>query len=83
MVKNTSTTTSETLTEDRRRVQWIKDDNGGGSGSMTGPMDCKRQQSVDFTCYHVVNSNTVSYLYRRCLVLILFSSHFFPPPKER
>ena len=74
------------------RVRWarrISNDDGGvsrgrgmdyeseGSETMTGPVDCQRQQSVDFTCYCVAKSNTASSLSRRCLVLILFSSDYF------
>ena len=59
------------------RVQGIRDGDGGGSGSTTGPMDFQRQLSVDFLCYCVTNSNTVVSLYRRCLVLVLFSSDSF------
>ena len=45
--KNTTTTT-EALAEDIRRVQGIGDNNGGGSGLTTGLVDWQRQQSVDF-----------------------------------
>ena len=74
MSPNTSTTTTEALAEDRRRVQGIGDDNGGDKGYTTGPIYWQRQRSVDFPCYHVVNSTTVSYMSSRCLVLMLFSS---------
>ena len=74
---NTTTTTKEASAEDRGRVQGIGDNDGGGSGSTTGPVDWQRQRSVDFTFYSVANSNTVSSLTRRCLVLILFSSDSF------
>ena len=73
-ITNTTKTTTEALAEDRRRVQGIGDDNGGGNGMMTGPVDWQRQRSVDFLCYRVANSNTVLYLSRRCLVLILVNS---------
>ena len=62
--------------EDRQSVQGIRDDNGGGKGSITGPVDWQRQQSVDFPCYFVANSNTVSSMSLCCLVLILFSSYY-------
>ena len=74
MILETSTTTTEALVEARRCVQWIGYDNGCSSGSTTGPMDWQRQRSVDFSCYRVANSNTVSYLSHHCLVLIFFSS---------
>ena len=73
--KNT-TTTMEASEEDRRRVQGIGDDDGCGSRSTPGLADLQQQQSVDFTCYRVAGSNTVSYLSRRCLVLVLF--HHIP-----
>ena len=74
-----STTTAEALAEDIRRVKGIRHDDGGGSGLTTGPMDWQRPRSVDFPCYRVTNSNTVSYLSCCCLVLIFFSSDSFPP----
>ena len=77
MSTKTSKTKMEASTEDRRRVQVIRDDNRGGSGSTTGPVDWQQQRSVDFPCYHVANSNTVLYLSRRCIVLIFFSSDSF------
>ena len=77
MIPNTSTTTTEASSEDRRRVQGIIDNDGGVNGSITGLIDYQRQRSVGFPCYRVANSNTVSYLSRRCLVLILFSSDSF------
>ena len=73
MSKETITTTKEASAEARRRVQGIKDNDGGGSRSTTGPVDWQRQRSVDLTCYRVANSNTISPLSIRCLVLILFS----------
>ena len=77
MRSKTSTTTAETSAEDRQVVQGIGDDNRGGIGSTTDPMDWKRRRSVDFSYYRVTNSNTVLYLSRRCLVLMLFSSDSF------
>ena len=79
MSTKTKTTTTKALTEDRQRVQGIGDDNGGSSGLTTVPVDWQRQRSVDFTCYWVANSNTVSSISSRCLVLVLFSSdsYFF------
>ena len=78
MITNNTTTTTEASAEDRRHVQGIGDDSGGSSVSTTGPLDWQRQQSVDFPCYRVANSNTISSLSCRCLVLVLFSSdHFF------
>ena len=68
----TTATTTDALAEDSRRVQGTKDDDGGSNGSTTGLVDWKRQQSFDFTCFQVTNSNTVSYLSRGCLVLIFF-----------
>ena len=43
-----TTTTMNSSAEDRRRVQGIKDDDGGRSESTTGLVDFQRQQSVDF-----------------------------------
>ena len=77
MITKTNTTTNEALAEDIRRVQGIGDDNGGGIVLMTGPIDWQQQQSVDFPCYRVANSNTVSYFSHCCLVLIFFSSDYF------
>ena len=76
--KTTITTTDES-TEDKRRVQGIKDNGGGGSRLTTSLVNWKRQHSVDFTSFQVANSNTVSSQSSRCLVLILFSSDYFPP----
>ena len=75
MSTKTKITTTDMSAEDRRRVQGIRDDVGGGRGSETGTVDWKQQWSVDFTCYHVAYSNTVSSLSRRCLILIFFSSN--------
>ena len=75
----TTKMTTEALAEDRRHVQGIGYDDGSGSGSTTRPVDWQRQRSVDFPCYRIDNSNTVSYLSCRCLVLILFSSYSFFP----
>ena len=72
MSTKTSTKTTDASAEDRQRVQGIGDDDGGGSGFTTGPMDWQQQQGVAFLCYHVTNSNTVSSLSCPCLVLILF-----------
>ena len=77
MITKTTTTTTEALEEDRRRVQGIRDDDGDGSGPKMGLVDWQRQQSVDFPCYRVANSNTISSLSRRCLILVLFSSDSF------
>ena len=71
------TKTTEALEKDIWRVQWIGDNSEGGSGSTKGPMDWKQRWSVNFPCYCVANSNTVSYLSRHCIVLILFSSDSF------
>ena len=77
MITNNTTTTTEASAEDRRHVQGIGDNGGGGSWLTMGPADWQRQQSVDFPCYCVANSNTVSSMSRCCLVLILFSSDYF------
>ena len=77
MSTKTSTTTTQASVEDKRHVQGIRGNDGGCIGSTTGPMDWKRQQSVNFPFYRVANSNTVSSLSCRCLVLILFSSDSF------
>ena len=79
MSTKTTTTRTDALAEDIRCVQDIVDDNGGGSGSIMGLVDRKRQQSVDFPCFKVANSNNVSSLSSRCLILIFFLSDSFPP----
>ena len=66
----TTTTTTDMSVEDRGLVQGTKDNNGGGSGLLMGLVDWERQRSVDFPCFQVANSNTVSYMSSRCLVLI-------------
>ena len=77
MITKTTTITTEASAEDRQRVQRIGGENRGGSGSKMGPVDWQIQRSVDFTCYRVAKSNTVSSLSCLCLVLILFSSDSF------
>ena len=77
MSTKTTTMTTEESVDDIQFVQGIGYNDGGGSGSTTGTMDLQQKQSVDFPCYRVANSNTVSYLSRRCLVLIFFSSDSF------
>ena len=72
MNMKTKTTTTDTLSEDRRCVQGIKYNDGGGSRSTTCLVDCKRQRSVDVTCFKVANINAVSSLSSCCLVLIVF-----------
>ena len=72
--KTTSTTTTEASVEDRKRVQVVKDNNRGVSGSTTVPVGWQQQRSVDFPCFQVANSNIVLSLYSRCLVLVLFLS---------
>ena len=74
-----TTTTTDVSAEDRRRVQGIGDDYRGGSGLTTGPVDWQRQRSVDFNCFQVAKSSTVSSISSRCLVLILYSSDSFFP----
>ena len=74
MGTKTTITTMEALVEDRRRFQGIGDNNRGGSGLTTGPVYWQQQRSVEFPCYWVANSNTVSSLSIRCLDLIFFSS---------
>ena len=77
-MKNMKMATEES-TEDRKRVQGIRDDDGGSSGLTTGLVDWQRQRCVNFPCYRVANSNTVSSLSPHCLFLIFFSSdQFFP-----
>ena len=77
MITKTKITTTGVLAEDRQHVQGIKDDDGGGRGLTTGPVDWQQQRSVDFPCFQVANSNNVSSLSSFCLVLILFSSDPF------
>ena len=79
MRTKTTTTATDASSEDRRRVQGIKEDDGGGSISTTGLVYWQLQRIVDFTCFQVANSNTVSSLSSRYLVLILFSSYYFFP----
>ena len=57
-----STTTTTTLSEGRRYIQGIRDGNGGGNSSAAVPMDWQWRWSVDFTCYHIATSNTISSL---------------------
>ena len=64
MRTNTKTTTTDASAEDRQRVQGIKDDDGGRSVLITGPVDWQRHQSVDFPYFQVAISNTVSSLSR-------------------
>ena len=78
MSTNTTTTKMDASAEDRQHIQGNKDDNGGGIISTTGLVDWQRQRSVDFPCFQVANSNTVSSLSSRCLVLIFSSDYFFP-----
>ena len=73
------TTTTDDLAKDRKRVQGIEDDDGGGRILTTVLVDWQRQRSVDFPCFQVANSNTVLYLPSCCLVLILFY-HIPSPP---
>ena len=68
----TTTTTTGASEEDRGRVQGIGDNNRGGSVLTTGPVDWQQQQSVDFPCYCVANSNTVSSMSCLCLVAVSF-----------
>ena len=63
MSTKTTTTTTDALAEDRKRVQKIKDDDEGGSKLTTGLVDWQRKQSVDFPCFQVANSNTVFSLF--------------------
>ena len=74
MSTKTITTTTDASVEDRQLVQGIEEDDGSGSGLMTVPVYWQLQQSIYFSCFQVANSNTVSSLSSRCLVLILFSS---------
>ena len=77
MSTKTTTMKTEASAKDRRRVQEIGDDDGGGSGSMTGQVDWQQQRSVDFPCYRVSNSNTFSSLSIFYIVFILFLSDSF------
>ena len=79
MITKTTTTIKEALAEDRQRVQGIRYNDGGSSGSKTGLVNWQRQRSVYFPWYCVANKNTVSSMSCRCLVLIFFSSYFFFP----
>ena len=77
MSTETTTTVTDASVEDRQRVQWIEDNDGGGSRATTGLVDCQRQRSVYFPCFQVSNSNTVSSLSSHCLFLVLFSCDSF------
>ena len=66
-MKNTTTTT-ELTTEDIRRFQGIRDDDGVSSGLTTGPVDWQQQRSVGFLA---IASLTVT-LSCRCLVTVSF-----------
>ena len=70
-------TTMEALAEEDEHKDSNNDNRGVGRGYTTRPRDRRQLRSVDFPCYCVDNSNTVLSLYRRCLVLILFSSDSF------
>ena len=43
-----STTITEASAEDKRRIQGIRDKNGGGDGSATGSVDLQSRQSINF-----------------------------------
>ena len=79
MSPKTSTSRTEASVEDIWRVQRIGDNDGGVSGSKTASVDWQWKRSLDFPCYRISNSNTVSSLSCCCLVLILFSSDYFFP----
>ena len=68
----TTTTKTDVPAEDRRRVQGMEYNDGGGRIPMTALVDWQRQRSVDFPSFQFANSNTVSSLSSRCHVLILF-----------
>ena len=72
MSTKTTAMKTDASAEDRRRVQGIEDDDGGGSGSTTVPVDWQQQRSVYFPCFQVANSNTVSSLSSCCIVLYCF-----------
>ena len=74
-----TTTTTDTSAEYRWYAQGIGDKDGGGRGSTTAPVDWQQQWGVDYPCYCVATSNTVSSLSCCCLVLIYFSSGSLPP----
>ena len=72
----TTTTTTDASPEDIRHVQGIEDNEKGGIRLTTSLVDWQRQQSVDFLCVQVANSNTNT---SRFLVLIFFHQiPFFP-----
>ena len=48
MITKTTTTTTDVSTEDRRNVQWIKDNEGRDIRLTTGLVDWQQQRSVDF-----------------------------------
>ena len=50
MSTNNTTATREASVEDRRRVQEIGDNEGGGNGLTTVPVDWQLQWSVGFPC---------------------------------
>ena len=77
MSTKTTKTTTEASSEDIQCVQGTGDNDGGVSKITTVPVDWQQQQSVDFLFYCITNIHTVSFLYCRCIVLILFSSDSF------
>ena len=77
MSTKTTTITTNASVEDRRRVQGIEEDDGGGRILTTGLVYLQQQRSVYFTCFQFANSNTVSSMSSRCLILVLFSSDSF------
>ena len=76
MITETTTTTTDASAEDRQSVQGIEDDNRGGSGLTTGPVNWQLQQSVHFSFFQVANSNNVSSLSSCCLIFFI-RFHFF------
>ena len=77
MSTKTTTTKTDASAEDKWRVQGIEDDDVGRSRSTTGLLDWQRQRCVDFPCFQVANSNTVSSMSSHCLVFIFFSPDSF------
>ena len=78
MSMKTATTTTDATAKDRRRVQWLEDDDGGESRSIMVLVDWQRQRSVAFPRFQVANSDVVSSLSSCCIVLIFFHHITFP-----
>ena len=71
VILKTSTTTTEATEKDRKRVQWIRYNDWGSSGSTKGPIDWQRRMCVDVLA---IVSLTVTL---SCLFLVAISFWYF------